>query len=58
MLYREDKYGNKISQLGYGCMRFSKKGGSVDFEKAESEFLRAVEGGVNYFDTAYIYPGN
>lgn len=58
MKYRQDKYGNQISQLGYGCMRFTKKGGSADYEKAEAEILRAIELGVNYFDTAYIYPGN
>ena len=58
MLYRNDKNGNPISQLGYGCMRFSKKGGSIDYEKAEKEVLKAVELGVNYLDTAYIYPGS
>jgi len=25
MKYRTDKYGNKISVLGYGCMRFTQK---------------------------------
>ena len=58
MKYRLDKYGRKISQLGYGCMRFSKKGGGIDFAKAEAEIMRGVELGVNYFDTAYIYPGS
>ena len=58
MQYREDRYGDKISQLGYGCMRFTKKGTSIDFDKAEKEILAAVEMGINYFDTAYIYPGN
>ena len=58
MQYREDRYGNKISQLGYGCMRFTKKGTSIDFDKAEKEILAAVEMGINYFDTAYIYTGN
>ena len=58
MNYRPDKYGNKISQLGYGCMRFSKKGNAIDYEKAEREILLAIEKGVNYFDTAYIYPGS
>ncbi len=47
-----------ISVLGYGCMRFSSKNGKIDFEKADKEFMRAYELGVNYFDTAYIYPGN
>lgn len=47
-----------ISILGYGCMRFVSKNGKIDFEKADKEFMRAYELGVNYFDTAYIYPGN
>ena len=58
MKYRADKNGNMISQLGYGCMRFSKKGASIDFAKAEKEVMLAIEKGVNYFDTAYIYPGS
>ncbi len=58
MIYRSDRYGNQISQLGYGCMRFSKKGTSIDFEKAEKEVLLAIKQGVNYFDSAYIYPGS
>ena len=57
MLYRKDKYQNEISQLGYGCMRFTKKGASIDYEKAESEVLYAIKNGVNYFDTAYVYMG-
>ena len=58
MQYRKDKKGNDISLLGYGCMRFTKKGGSVDLDKAEKELGTAIEAGVNYLDTAYIYPGN
>ncbi len=58
MKYRKDKYGNELSQLGYGCMRFTGKGGRIDYEKAEREVMRAVEKGVNYFDTAYAYPGS
>ena len=58
MKYRLDRYGNRISQLGYGCMRFRKKGTGIDYEKAEKEVLLAIEQGVNYFDTAYIYPGS
>ena len=58
MKYRLDRYGNQISQLGYGCMRFSRKGNAIDYKKAEKEVLLAIEKGVNYFDTAYIYPGS
>lgn len=58
MQYRNDKFGNPISVLGYGCMRFSKKAGKTDFDKAEQEVMAAYEAGVNYYDTAYIYPGS
>ncbi len=58
MKYRLDRSGSRISQLGYGCMRFTKKGGSIIYEKAEKEVLYAIKKGVNYFDTAYIYPGS
>ena len=58
MQYRQDKYGNALSILGYGCMRFTKKGGGIDLEKAEQELMAAIDGGVNYLDTAYIYPGS
>ena len=58
MKYRLDKYGNKLSILGYGCMRFTKTSGKIDFDKAEQEIMAAYHAGVNYYDTAYIYPGN
>ena len=58
MKYRNDREGSPISQLGYGCMRFTKKGTSIDYEKAQREVMLAVESGVNYFDTAYIYTGS
>lgn len=52
------QYRNGYSILGYGCMRFTRNGNAIDFDKAEKEFMRAYENGVNYFDTAYIYPGS
>ncbi len=58
MNYRTDKYGNKLSILGFGCMRFKATMGHIDFEKAEKEIMTAYNNGVNYFDTAYIYPGS
>jgi len=54
MQYRKDnKSGNMLSVLGLGCMRFP-------FNKKETEalVLAAIDGGVNFFDTAYIYPGS
>ena len=58
MNYRKDKYGNDLSVLGFGCMRFQRKLGNIDYEKAERQILQAIKGGVNYFDTAFIYPGS
>ena len=58
MQYRKDRHGEPISILGYGCMRFSRKGASFDYEKSAKELMRAYELGVNYFDTAYVYGGS
>ena len=58
MQYRKDRYGNKISVLGYGCMRFPQKNGSIDYQKTKAQIKLAIDHGVNYFDTAYIYPGS
>ena len=58
MQYRNDRRGNPVSVLGYGCMRFTQTVAGVDLKKTEKEILAAVEAGVNYFDTAYIYPGS
>ena len=35
MQYRKDKYGNELSVLGFGCMRFQQKMGRIDLEEAE-----------------------
>ena len=58
MQYRNDRQGQPISVLGYGCMRFARKGAGIDLDKAETEVMAAIRAGVNYFDTAYIYPGS
>ena len=58
MQYRQDKYGNPISVLGFGCMRFTQTAGKIDIAKAEQEIMEAFRAGVNYYDTAYVYPGS
>ncbi len=58
MQYRSDKYGNQLSILGFGCMRFPTKAGRIDMAETEAEIMTAIRSGVNYFDTAYIYPGS
>lgn len=59
MIYRKDqKNGKELSILGYGCLRYTRKGTVIDQKKAEAEMLYALEHGVNYFDTAYVYTGS
>ena len=54
MNYRTNiKNGDELLALGFGCMRFPK-----DASLTEELILYAIEHGVNYFDTAYIYSGS
>ncbi|MBQ3705579.1 MAG: aldo/keto reductase [Clostridia bacterium] len=59
MKYRQfGKLGIQGSAFGLGCMRFNgnASGDSViDEEKAISLIRRAIDGGVTYMDTAYVY---
>lgn len=56
MLYREmGKTGDKVSILGYGCMRFPRTRGRIDQQRTEKQVIFAIEQGINYFDTAYMY---
>ena len=59
MKYRNfGKLGIKGSAFGLGCMRFNgaASGDSIiDEQKAISLIRRAVDGGVTYLDTAYVY---
>ena len=48
----------KLSSLGLGAMRLpTKEDGSIDEVLTEHMIDRAIESGVNYFDTAYPYHG-
>jgi predicted aldo/keto reductase-like oxidoreductase len=58
MEYRQNKNGEPISILGYGCMRFTSGPRGIDIDKAEKEIMTAFRNGVNYFDTAYVYTGS
>ncbi len=59
MKYREfGKLGIKGSAFGLGCMRFNGPASgdsTIDEKKAISLIRRAIDGGVNYLDTAYVY---
>lgn len=60
MQYRVDpRSGRRLSALGLGCMRIpGYTMGRPDARAAEQIISRAVERGINYLDTAYLYPGN
>ena len=60
MQYRTDpKTGKELSALGFGCMRFSRGANAqIQMEKAEQLLVSAIGRGVNYLDTAYVYPGS
>ncbi len=58
MQYRKDRNNRELSMLGFGCMRFRKKGGAIDIAETEKQIMEAYHAGVNYFDTAYVYPGS
>jgi predicted aldo/keto reductase-like oxidoreductase len=59
MQYRVDKKsGGKLSVLGLGCMRFPRNLALIDMKKAEKIIMTAVGSGINYFDTAWMYPGS
>ena len=58
MNYRKDRYGNELSILGFGCLRFPQTLGIIDMKETERELMTAFQAGINYYDTAYIYPGS
>jgi predicted aldo/keto reductase-like oxidoreductase len=47
----------KPSALGMGCMRLPTKDGEIDVEKTKEMVAYAMQNGVNYFDTAWLYHG-
>lgn len=58
MQYRTvPKNGDKLSVLGFGCMRLPLKGQVVDEERAIKQIRLAIDNGVNYVDSAPPYHG-
>ena len=59
MKYRKfGKLGIEGSAFGLGCMRFNGEASGdsiIDEQKAISLIRRAIDGGVTYLDTAYVY---
>ena len=61
MLYRRvEKTGDRLSILGFGCMRLPQKlgepsTGRIDEGRARKQICHAIDQGVNYIDTAMPY---
>ncbi|MGB3221575.1 MAG: aldo/keto reductase [Desulforhopalus sp.] len=56
MLYRKmPKNGDKLSILGFGCMRLPTMDGRIDEMRAIGQIRSAIDKGVNYLDTAWPY---
>lgn len=49
------KTGDEISPLGFGAMRLPLKNGKVDRELARKQIYHAIDNGINFIDTAYLY---
>ena len=56
MLYRS-LAGEKVSQLGFGAMRLPTVDGTVDLPQTIRMLRHAIDNGVNYLDTAWVYHG-
>ncbi|KZX16095.1 L-glyceraldehyde 3-phosphate reductase [Methanobrevibacter cuticularis] len=61
MLYRDlGQTGEKVSILGFGCMRFptiNGKDDQIDKEKTAKMLSYGIDNGINFIDTAYSYHG-
>lgn len=56
MLYRTmPGNGDKLSILGFGCMRLPMAEGRIDEQRATCQVRSAIDAGLNYIDTAWPY---
>ena len=56
MLYRTmPRNGDRLSILGFGCMRLPTAEGRIDEARATRQIRHAIDSGVNYVDTAWPY---
>lgn len=56
MLYKSFQ-NETLSLLGFGAMRLPQKEGQIDKEQVSAMVAAAIQGGINYFDTAWSYHG-
>ena len=49
------KTGDEVSPLGFGAMRLPLKNGKIDRIKAKEQIYYAIDNGINFIDTAFLY---
>lgn len=49
------KTGDEIFPLGFGAMRLPLKNGKINRELAKQQIYHAIDSGINFIDTAYLY---
>lgn len=49
------KTGDEISPIGFGAMRLPLKNGKIDRVEARKLIFHAIDNGINFIDTAYLY---
>ncbi len=55
-MIKNELFGRELSLLGFGCMRLpTNQDGTIDEQQVREMTRLAIEGGVNYFDTAWPY---
>jgi len=45
----------KISRIGLGAWQFSEAWGVTEYSQAKAVIAKAIELGINFFDTAMVY---
>jgi Predicted oxidoreductases of the aldo/keto reductase family len=49
------KTGDEVSALGFGAMRLPLRNGKINRELARKQIYYAIDNGINFIDTAYLY---
>ncbi len=49
------KTGDEVSPLGFGAMRLPLKNGKINRDLAKRQIYYAIDNGINFIDTAYLY---
>ena len=50
-----ERTGDEISPLGFGAMRLPLKNGKINRDLAKKQIYHAIDNGINFIDTAYLY---